>query len=68
MWAHGYQRKELIHATKKGWIKPSKIAVNGGSHRNVYLWLEDEMPQRKWFKRQLDKIRKLWSGEYSRYY
>lgn len=64
----GYTRKELLHATRCGWIKPSKIAPDGRTLKNVYLWLEDEMPQRGWFKRQLDKIRRLFTGDYSRYY
>ena len=64
----GYSDKDLRYAVKQGWISKSMIIIETGAIRIIYLWLEDEMPQRKWLKRQLDKIKKFFAGDYSKYY
>jgi hypothetical protein len=63
-----YNHKELKFAEESNWIKFEQIKSPDGSHRNAYLWIDKEMPQREPFKIALDWIRRLIQGEFDEYY
>lgn len=65
---HGYQPHELKSACKAGWLEKTYVDPDGTGLRNAYLWLEEDMPQRGWFKQAIDKIYRWFTGDYERYY
>lgn len=64
----GFLQKQLKIALDEGFIEEHKIIDENGSQRLAYLWIEREMPQREPFKRLIDRIYRLFLGEYSEYY
>lgn len=65
---HGYQPHELKKACASGWLEKTYVNPDGKGIRNAYLWLDEEMPQRGWFKTLIDKIYRWLTGDYERYY
>lgn len=65
---HGYQKHELKMAVNSGWLEKTYIDPDGNGIRTAYLWVEEEMPQRGWFKQLIDKVYRWITGEYERYY
>jgi len=64
----GYLNADLVAAEKMGWLKKHQVVDENGTHRNAYLWLDREMPQRETFKILVDKIYRLFTGDYDEYY
>lgn len=66
--SEGYTKKELKTACQQGWLKETYVKPNNYTLRKGYLWLEEEMVQRSPIKVFFDKIYRLLTGEYSKYY